>query len=174
MNPLLIIPASLVLGSLVYYLIGGPPLLYLFLLVWLDKTILRSITPEFLGIEVTTLATVLAGMALGGMGGFVFAIITIPLLEGIKGLIVPGNDVPFLPTPYHLADAIVAFLASFLAGVPLLGAVAALLAVKFMMDATIDAHFTAKPFDFLSAGLTVVFNLLMVWGFGAQLTAAIL
>lgn len=174
MNPLLLLPFSLVAGSALYYGIGGPPLLYLFLLVWLDKTILRSVMPEFLGIELTTLATVLAGMALGGAGGFVFTIVTVPLLEGVKGLVVPSDSPPFLPTPYHLADAIVAFLASFLAGVPLIVALATMLLVKFMMDATIDAHFTAKPFDFLSATLTFAFNMFIVWAFGTQLAVAIL
>src|SRR3989344_1376220 len=174
MNPLLLIPFSLVAGSALYYLIGGAPLLYLFLRVWLDKTILRSVTPQILGVEVTTLAMVLAGMALGGIGGVVFAIVTIPLLEGVKGLVIPSDSPPFLPMPYHLADAIVAFIASFLAGVGLMPALATMFAVKFMMDATIDAHFTAKPFDFLSAMLTFAFNMLIVWAFGAQLTAAIL
>ena len=159
-----LLPVSLVIGSLIFFFLGGIPLLLIFGMLWFDKIVLKSVTPGILGTELTTLSTILLGMSAGPFMGLVLVMVTIPILEGIKGIVVPipAFIPPFVPTPYHLVDGIIAFMAGFFIGFPFLAIVLTLLIVKFMANATIDTYFTAKPFDILSALTSTIFNVLIV------------
>ena len=83
----------------------------------------------------------------------------------------PSEVPPFVPTPYHLLDGLVAAAAPLLLWLPFYAVVAALLAGKLAADATIDTFVFSKPFDVISGVTTFVFNIFISWHFGAFLVS---
>lgn len=160
-SPYVILLASLAAAVPVYLINSALGLIYLML--WLDKIILRTVTPSIAGIELVSISTILLGIKFG-LGGAVLAFVFMPVLEGIRVLIVPTqSDVPpFVPSPYHLGDAAVAAVAALLAQLPLLQIVPIAMPIKFLIDALIDLYIVGKPFDFLSAGASFAFNIVLV------------
>ena len=76
----LLAPASLLAGSAMFFLLGGMPAVVIFSMLWFDKIVLRTVTLAILGIELTTISTILIGMAFGSVTGFILAIGVIPVL----------------------------------------------------------------------------------------------
>ena len=169
----LLAPASLLAGSAMFFLLGGMPAVVIFFMMWFDKIVLRTVTPSVLGIELTTVSTILIGMAFGSVTGFILVVVLMPVLEGVKMLTVPmpSEVPPFVPTPYHLLDGLVAAASSFFIGVPFYATVAVLLGGKLAADAAIDTFVFSKPFGVISGATTFVFNISISWHFGAFLVA---
>src|SRR3989338_8998742 len=117
----IILGLSLPVGILLSFL-GGPLLTIIFVLLWIDKIIIEAVKiPRYLGIEFATVSMIVIGIVHGYLIGFLFALIVIPILEGIRQLFIPGNDEwpPFVPSPSHVADGIVALIAFVLRSSPL-------------------------------------------------------
>ncbi len=139
----------------------------IFLMLWIDKIILRTVTPSAFGIELVTISTVLAGIAHGPIAG-VAVIFLIPMLEGVKYIIIPTNQEwpPFVPSPYNLIDGLVVTVAWLLQSEQLLVIVALALAIKLLINATIDTFIMQKPFNIISAVTSAAFNIFLVVSFG--------
>ncbi|MBI4019312.1 MAG: hypothetical protein HY364_03580 [Candidatus Aenigmarchaeota archaeon] len=169
----LLAPASLLVGSVIFFLLGGASAVVIFFMIWFDKIVLRSVTPSILGIELTTISTILMGITLGSVTAFILAIVVMPILEGVKMLLVPtpSEVPPFIPTPYHLLDGLVAAVAPLFVWLPFYGIVALLLAGKLALDAAIDIFVFSKPFDVISGATTFIFNLIISWQFSIFLVS---
>src|SRR3989338_6367962 len=119
--------STLFVGFLAIYLIWGFPLAVIFAILWIDKVLIGAIgAVRYIGIEFTTIATVLLGFLYGPVFSFLFALISLPVLHAMKYIFLPlpQPEWPFfVPSPYNLIDAMAALIASFLAGLPFLYAV---------------------------------------------------
>src|SRR3989338_8436955 len=119
MNKLYALVISSLVGFGIFSLFSGLLLGIIFLIIWVDKIILGIMgIPGRFGIEFVTISTILLGLEYGPVIGFLFAIIIIPVVEGAKSKMtgLPAEWPPFVPSPDHAVDALVAVLASFLGG----------------------------------------------------------
>lgn len=157
----ILLPASFLVSAPLYAI--SHPLGIIYLLIWVDKIVLRMVTPSIAGIELVSVSVALLGIKFG-FAGAVIALIALSFVEGVRSLSIPvSSDVPpFLPSPYHAGDVIMAIIASSLSFLPLVYIVIVGIMAKFLIDFAIDVHIVGKPFDFFSAGTTLVFNVLLV------------
>lgn len=175
MNLLLLIPLSLVIGIFIYFLIGGYILAIVFFLIWLDNLVLRFLIPGMTGIEFITLGTVLAGIVAGPTVGAILMFITIPLIGGIRSVILPSmSDIPpFVPAPANIIDALVAFTAGYLSHAPLTLLLPLLLLLKILANARIEKTIYDKPINITEAVAKFIFNVIFIYFFGNQLNALV-
>ena len=90
---------TLVFGGALAYALLSPLGLLLYLLIWIDVFILpRLYVFQSFGFELQTLAAIIAGIALGALGGFILAL-AIPLLILILQYIVFSSSSLFLRVP---------------------------------------------------------------------------
>ncbi len=168
-----ILSLSLLMGFGIFSLFSGMLLGIIFLLIWIDKILLGVMElPGRVGIELITISTVLLGIGYGPVVGFLFALIMIPLVEGVKYEItkIPSSDwPPFVPSPDHFADAAIAVLASLLVGMNLLLIMVICLAVKGVLK-YFSALMIGKPPDFLNIIFSFAFNVFIVVYAGAFIT----
>jgi hypothetical protein len=160
---------SFVLGYAVFYLLGGHVLAAIFAVLWFDKTIigLSGIVHKF-GIEFTTIATILMGIIYGPIIAFVMSIILLPVLYGIRYVLLPiaPPEWPlFVPSPQNLVEAIGAAIAGMLAGFPLLTIFLAVFIVKEIAYVVADRAI-GKPPDIIYPVVNFVFNLLIILNLG--------
>ncbi len=122
MNKLHALALSLFTGLLIFYIFGGIPLVIVFLLLWTDKVIFGILrVPGAFGIELTTVSTVILGIAYGPQFGFFFALILIPMIDGIKHFFIKVHVEwpPFIPSVANVSDGLVAVVAGIMKGYPL-------------------------------------------------------
>ena len=95
----------------------------------------------------------------------IFALIVIPILEGIRQLFIPGNDEwpPFVPSPSHVADGIVALIAFLLRNNSLFIIFIVALIIKYAINIFKDVAILGKPPDILTPIPNFVFNMLLVF-----------
>lgn len=171
-----VVPASLLFGGLSYFFLGGIPLLFVFVMLWSDKFIIRFLVPDILGIELITISTIVAGIVAGPLNGAILMIVTIPTLEGIKSIALPLNRTdfpPFVPSPYNFVDGMVAALAGSFPFTDLLFLTVVALLMKFVANSIIDMRIFNKPFNMISAVSALIFNILLVFSFETFLLAII-
>ena len=160
----IILGLSLPVGIL-FSLLGGLMLAVIFVLLWIDKIIIEAVKiPRYLGIEFATVSMIVIGIVHGYLIGFLFALIVIPILEGIRQLFIPSNDEwpPFVPSPSHAADGVVALIAFVLKNNPLFIIFIVGLLVKYAINIFKDTVILGKPPDILTPIPNFVFNMILV------------
>lgn len=161
---------TLVIGFVLILLIFGFPLAIIFAIFWFDKIILGALGPlRYIGLELTTIASILLGFVYGPTFGFVFAIIVLPLMHASKYIFLPlpQPEWPyFVPSPYNLIDALAVVAASFLIGLPFLYAVIIIIILKDIGYAIVERVMINKPIDFISAITYIIFNAAIAANFG--------
>ena len=144
-NIILLLP-SFVLGYAFFYLLGGHVLAAIFAVLWFDKIIigLSGIVHKF-GIEFTTIASILMGIIYGPVIAFAMIIIVVPILYGIRYVLLPiaPPEWPlFVPSPQNLVEALGAAAAGLLVGFPLLTIFIAVFIIK-------EIEFESKQLTFI-------------------------
>ncbi len=123
---------SIVLFPVLYLV--GIEILFVYVLVWIDKMLLGLFRPfRYFGIELTTLATVFATIFYGTFASFLVILILFTLIQSIRYLVIPISvpDYPlFVPNP----DSIIYSL----------GAIAASLAMPFGFGTAVIAVVITK------------------------------
>jgi len=160
----IILGLSLPVGILLS-LFGGPLLTIIFILLWTDKIIIEAVKiPRYLGIELVTVSMVVIGIVHGYLVGFLFALIVIPILEGIRQLFIPSNDEwpLFVPSPAHAADGIAALIAFVLRSNPLFIIFIAALIIKYAINIFKDVAILGKPPDVFTPIPNFIFNMILV------------
>lgn len=141
----------------------------IFLVLWFDKVFLGMIgVIRYFGIEFTTIATILLGITHGPLIAFVFALVVIPILHGMKYLFLPlpPPEWPlFVPSPYNFIDALGAAIAGFLSSYPILYILIPVLIVKDITYAAVDNLFFSKPPEVLYAIGNFIFNIIIILNF---------
>ena len=161
----IILGLSLPVEILIYFF-GGPLLAIIFVLLWIDKIIIEAVkVPRYLGIEFATVSMVVIGIVHGYLIGFLFALIVIPILEGIRQLFISSSDEwpPFVPSPSHAADGIVALIAFVLKGNPLFVIFIVALLIKYAINIFKDVAILGKPPDILTPIPNFIFNMILVF-----------
>ena len=160
---------SFILGYGIFYLLGGHILAAIFAVLWFDKVLIgvSGIVHKF-GIEFTTIATILMGLIYGPIIAFVMSIIILPVLYGIRYVLLPiaPPEWPlFVPSPQNLVEAIGAAVAGLLVGFPLLTIFLAVFVIKEVAYVIAD-RLIGKPPDIIYPVVNFVFNLLIVFYLG--------
>lgn len=131
----------------VFYLIDTR-LFLIYLLIWADKLILGLFRPlHYLGIELTTLATVLAAMFFGPFASFVAVLVLFTLLQSLRHLLFPFSDPEyplFVPNPDGMIYASGAIVAGAAAPLGFAASVMTVVIVKYLMYMALD-FFRGKP-----------------------------
>ena len=157
--------ASLAAGFLIFFVSKGIALGIIFALLWFDKVIIGVFEPlRYLGIDLTTMATVLLALAYGPFFALVFCIIVIPILHAIKHVIIPDMESQwpiFIPSPYDGVNAFGALVAGLVAGWPLIAIMFVTLFAKYAAYAFVDLALYGRPVDFVSAFTNFLFNMLL-------------
>ena len=161
---------SLIAGYSLFYFFDVT-LAAIFLVIWFDKVFLGMLgIVRCFGIEFTTIATILLGITHGPLFAFVFALIVIPIMHGIKYLFLPlpHPEWPlFVPSPYNFVDALGAAIAGFLASSPILYILIAVLIIKDITYALADKLFFSKPPEVIYAIGNFIFNFIIILQFGS-------
>jgi hypothetical protein len=142
----------LVVGSVIFYPIGGILLTAAFLMLWIDKIIFGELkTPLHFGIEFYSIPSILIGIAYGPLTGFLFAFFVIPIIGGIFDTLYPlllGANLldtgwePFFPSPESFISGIIAVIAGvFSSSFTFLGIVATCMGIRFVLSVMRDAMF---------------------------------
>jgi hypothetical protein len=160
---------SFILGYAFFYLLGGHVIAAIFAVLWFDKVIigLSGIVHKF-GIEFTTIATILMGIIYGPIIAFVMSIIILPMLYGIRYILLPiaPPEWPlFVPSPQNLVEALGAAAAGLLAGFPLLNIFIAVFIIKEIAYIVTD-RIIGKPPDLIYPVVNFIFNLLIIINLG--------
>ncbi len=132
-------------------------------LLWFDKVPLGILSiPRLIGIEFTTISTLLLGMLYGPLGAL-FIFIAVPLLDGVKHQFVPSDSSwpPFVPGFANIVDAILVMTAFILAGFDVLLVLVAVLLIKYAIHEAKDMIYGQKPFDIMIVP-NFIFNVVIV------------
>jgi hypothetical protein len=159
-----ILAASLPVGLFLTFL-GGLTLAVIFALLWIDKILIEAIKfPRIFGVEFVTVSMIAIGIVHGYWIGFLFALIIIPVLEGIRQLFIPKNEEwpPFVPSLSHVADGIVALIAFSFRSTPLAFVFIASLIVKYIINSLKDKILFDKPPDPITPVTNFIFNIALV------------
>ncbi len=153
---------AMIAGFLLSFFLGGVALAFIFLFIWLDKSIVgyTGILHRF-GIEITTIATVFLGLLYGPVMAFFFTLIVVVLSHGFRHLAFPGSPTewpPFVPYPYNFVDAAGALTAAFIR-LPILHTLLVVLLVKLILYILVDRIAFGKPPDFIGGVANIAFNL---------------
>jgi hypothetical protein len=149
-------------GFLISWFFAGIVLGVVFLMIWLDKSIIgyAGFLHRF-GIEITTIATVFLGLTHGPIFAFFFTLIVVVIAHGFRHIAFPSAPTewpPFVPYPYNFIDAAGAVTAS-LIRLPIFHTLLVVLLVKVILYIIIDRIAFGKPPDFVGGVTNVVFNL---------------
>lgn len=162
--------STLFIGFVVIYLIWGFPLAAIFAILWIDKVLIGAIgAVRYIGVEFTTIATVLLGFLYDPVFSFLFALLLLPLMHAMKYIFLPlpQPEWPFfVPSPYNIIDAVAALAASFLSWLPFFHAVIVIVILKDIGYAVVEKAMISKPVDFISAITYIIFNLVIAAHFG--------
>ncbi len=161
---------SIVLGYLGFYLIGGHVLAAIFAVLWFDKVIIGTAgLPHKFGVELTTIATILMGIIYGPVLAFVLTMILLPVLYGLKYILLPLSPPSwplFVPSPQNLVDAIGAAAAGIFAGFDLLILFLGVFIIKEIAYLAVD-FMIGRPPDVIYPFVNFVFNILIVLNMGS-------
>jgi hypothetical protein len=167
---------SLAVGYLIFHLFNAA-LAAIFLVLWFDKVFLGMTgIVRYFGIEFTTIATILLGIVFGPLVAFVFSLIVIPILHGIKYLFLPlpPPEWPlFVPSPYNFIDALGAAIAGFLSSYPIIYILIPVLILKDIIYSAVDMALFSKPPEIMYAIGNFIFNLIIIINFGNFFTGMI-
>ena len=168
--------STLFLGTALLYFIGGPAMAVAYAILWLDKIVFGMLGPiRYLGVEFTTIGTIILGIAYGPVAAFLFSIVVIPLLHSSKYVFLPlpQPEWPFfIPHPNNIVDAIGALCAGLLwaLGVKeLLILTAIVVIIKDAGYGVSEKMMFGKPVDYFSAVMYLIFNGLLAYQFGAAI-----
>lgn len=132
---------------LLYIFLGALSLIYL--LVWTDKIILGLFRLfRYVGIETTTLATIIATIHYGPLFSFVLILILFTVLQSVRYLIVPISvpEYPlFIPNPDSVIYASSAIIAAFALPLGFSAALLIAVAVKYLMYILVDFSLGKPP-----------------------------
>ena len=134
----------------------------IYLLLWLDKVPLGILSiPRMVGIEFTTVSTLLLGI-LYGPPGTAFIFFAVPILDGVRSLFVKIDSEwpPFVPGFANIVDALLVIVAFVLASQDIFVIMIAILLIKYAVHETKDMVY-GKPFDFMVIP-NFVFNLVVL------------
>ena len=153
---------AMAVGFLLSFFLSGIVLAMIFLLIWLDKTIIgyAGILHKF-GIEITTITTVFLGLLFGAIFAFFFALVVIVLAHGFRHIAFPSAPTewpPFVPYPYNFIDAAGAVTAAVIR-LNIFHTLLIVLLVKVILYIIVDRIAFGKPPDFVGGVTNVVFNL---------------
>ncbi|MBI4019488.1 MAG: hypothetical protein HY364_04505 [Candidatus Aenigmarchaeota archaeon] len=170
--------STLFFGAALLYLLGGIALAAVYAILWIDKIVLGMLGPiRYLGVEFTTLATIILGISYGPLPAFLFSIIVIPLLHSSKYLFLPlpQPEWPFfIPHPNNIVDAIGALCAGILwvIGIKeLLILTAIVVIIKDAGYGISEKMMFGKPVDYFSAAMYLIFNCLLIFQFGPSIAS---
>jgi len=169
----LLIPLNLVFGF-IFFGLFGLALAIIFAIIWFDKSVLWFFNS--LGIELTTIAMIMIGIIYGPLVGFFFALVVLPVLEGMKTFYLPaasGGWPPFIPQPYHVLDGMVAAIAWFMKDSPLFLIMLVAVFLKCPATGLIDEFVVGKPANILKLIISGIFNMAMVFYLNGVLQAII-
>ena len=165
--------STLFLGAALFYLIGGLAMAAAYAILWIDKIIFGMLGPiRYLGVEFTTIGTIILGIAYGAIPAFLFSIIVIPLLHSSKYVFLPlpQPEWPFfIRHPNNIVDAIGALCAGILWAVgikELLILTAIVVIIKDAGYGISEKMMFGKPIDYFSAVMYLIFNALLAFQFG--------
>jgi hypothetical protein len=172
-----ILALTLIIGTAFFYILGGTVLALVYAILWVDKIIIGMVgTVRYLGIEFTTIATVIIGISYGPVNAFIFSIVMIPLLHAAKYIFLPlpQPEWPyFIPHPNNVVDALGAAFAGVFAGLPLLFNTLIVVFLKDVGYALSERYMIGKPIDYFSAIMYLVFNALLAIQFGPAIMALV-
>ena len=170
-NSIIKLAASLILGVLLCYFLGGIFLTVAYTILWIDKIIIGSFgsTIRYFGIELTTFGTLIIASAVEPFSAFIIALVIIPFLHAMKYILLPLPEPEwpyFIPSPYNIIDAIGVLIAGLIIGLDLIYVVAIVILIKDILYAIVEKHLYRKPVDIISAIFYMIFNILLVYQFG--------
>ena len=153
---------AMAIGFLISWFFAGIVLAVVFLMIWIDKSIIgyAGILHKF-GIEITTIATIFLGLTHGPLFAFFFTLIVVVVAHGFRHIAFPSAPTewpPFVPYPYNFIDAAGAVVAS-IVRLPILHTLLIVLLVKVILYIIIDRIAFGKPPDFVGGVTNVAFNL---------------
>lgn len=114
----------LVLGLILFSILGGLKLSVVYLMLWIDKVIIGKLKiPLEFGIELFSIPAIIVGISYGPAVGFFFGFLLIPLIGGILDITISmvsgahlldtGSE-PLLPSMQSIITGIIAAIAGFL------------------------------------------------------------
>lgn len=166
----IVLLATLVLGSIIFYFIGGVKFSLIYTMLWIDKIIIGKLKmPLEFGIELFSIPAILVGIIYGPLNGFLFAFFVIPIIGGVLDFIATGLGgtqmldtgwEPFFPSPESFISGVIAVMAGFLRGsLPFLYIVVGCMVVRFFMHTMKDVIFGMPivkiPAYLINAGLNI-------------------
>lgn len=174
-NKILLLPLTLIAGVALFYAIGGPVLAAVYALIWIDKILIIS-TLKYFGIELTTAATLMLGIAYGPAAAFAFGIVVIPLLHSMRFVLLPlpPPDWPlFVPHPNNVVDALGGAVAGALTTLPFLYLAIVVTLLKDIGYALSEGVVLGRPINVFSAVMYLLVNAAIAYQFGPAILAFI-
>ncbi|MBI4173812.1 MAG: hypothetical protein HY519_03780 [Candidatus Aenigmarchaeota archaeon] len=167
---LAVLAGSLLLGALISFLAGGVGLAAIYVIMWFDKVILGFAgIVRWIGIDFTTIATVMLGMAFGPWFAFFYTIIVIPVFHAVKFIALPLYEPEwplFIPHYYNFIDAIGAALAGMFAWSGIFWAAIVVMFARMILYSMVDYYLLEKGVNVFIIPQNFIFNLLLVWYYG--------
>lgn len=145
----------------------------IYFLLWFDKVPMGVLSiPKLIGIEFTTVSTLLLGILYGPLGA-AFIFVVVPIFDGVKQQFVPqqGEWPPFVPGFANIVDSVLVIAAFVLASQDIFVIMIAILLIKYAVHETKDMVY-GKPFDFMVIP-NFVFNLVAMLMFKDLIVAFI-
>src|SRR3989338_2930677 len=105
----------------------------IYLLLWFDKVPLGILSiPRLVGIEFTTISTLLLGILYGPLGA-IFIFFAVPLLDGVRNLFIKTESEwpPFVPGFANIVDALLALVAFLFASQDIFVILIVILLIKY-------------------------------------------
>ena len=135
----------------------------IYFILWLDKVPMGILSiPRLIGIEFTTISTLLLGILYGPLGAaFIFFIV--PILDGVKQqfAIADSEWPPFVPGFANIVDAVVTMVAFMMASQDIFVILAVMLIIKYAVHFVKDRIYAQKPFDIMLI-LNFIFNIVIM------------
>ncbi len=134
----------------------------IYFLLWFDKVSMGILSvPKLIGIEITTISTLLLGILYGPLGA-AFIFFAVPILDGVRSLFVKIDSEwpPFVPGFANIVDSVLVIVAFVLASQDIFVIMIAILLIKYAVHETKDMVY-GKPFDFMVIP-NFVFNLVIL------------
>ncbi|MBI2971903.1 MAG: hypothetical protein HYY37_05780 [Candidatus Aenigmarchaeota archaeon] len=154
------------------YVAFGLKLLVIYALIWTDKLLIGLVKPlRLVGVDLSTFAAVLAGMAYGPLAAFVFVLIVYTFLWSLRYLLVPIllPDWPlFVPDRYGVVYASAGIIAGFMAASSFSMIMITAVAAKILIHGTAEL-LLGKPVRVIQFIGTIVFHALVIIPFGMAL-----
>ena len=175
MKKRVILLATLVLGFLIFYFIGGLKISLIYAMLWIDKIIIGKLKmPLEFGVELFSIPAILVGLMYGPLNGFLFAFFIIPIIGGILDFIATalgGTQMldtgwePFFPSPESFISGVIAVIAAFLKGyLPFFYIVVLCMFVRLFIQTIKDVVF-GMPMKIWAYLINVGLNVLIAYSF---------